>query len=243
VVVLELGGAQVAERRVEPARVVDVVDEAWEIGGDVLEGLRFHLRDGRLERVEETVPQDWPSRGGARGRRSWVSSGLLPDACQYPQRKESDMSSTMTTMALAGIALVAAAASSAAEPVGPKLTAKLRDVLRQEMALVLGATQDIVGAIATGDHATIAMRARQIHDSFILEQALTEQDRQDLMAAVPVGFVELDRAFHEISAALAEAARAEDAERELAIFDEMTRSCVTCHARFAADRFPGLADK
>jgi hypothetical protein len=43
VVVLELGGAQVAERGVEPPRVADVVGEAWEIGRDVLESLNFSV--------------------------------------------------------------------------------------------------------------------------------------------------------------------------------------------------------
>jgi hypothetical protein len=127
------------------------------------------------------------------------------------------------------------------EPVGPKLTPKLQDLLRQEMAIVLAANQDILGAVVIGDHHTVAELAQQIHDSFILEQSLSEQDRNDLMAAVPPAFVELDRAFHETSAELAAAARAEDAARELIIFGEMTDACVACHGRFAPDRFPGLA--
>ena len=94
------------------------------------------------------------------------------------------------------------------EPVGPQLTPKLQELLRQEMASVLIASQDILGAIVTGDHATVAERAQQIHDSFILQQSFTEQDRKDLMAAVPPEFVDLDRAFHETSAELAAAARA-----------------------------------
>jgi hypothetical protein len=144
---------------------------------------------------------------------------------------------------IAGLSLAALAAASAqaAEPVGPKLTPKLRDLLRQEMAEVLVASQDIVGALVVGDHATVGELAQQIHDSFILQQSLTDQDRQDLMAAVPPPFVELDRAFHETSAALAEAARAEDVELELATFGRMTEACAVCHARFASDRFRGLA--
>jgi hypothetical protein len=140
-----------------------------------------------------------------------------------------------------GILLATAVSVPAAEPVGPKLTPKLRDALRQEMAQVLVASQDIVGALAIGDHVTVAERARQIHDSFILEQALTEQDREDLEAALPPEFVELDRGFHETSAALAAAAGAEDAQRELDAFARMTEACVACHGRFAADRFPSLA--
>jgi len=129
----------------------------------------------------------------------------------------------------------------AAEPVGPKLTPKLQDLLRQEMASVLAASQDILGAIVTGDHPTVAEGAQQIHDSFILQQSLTDQDRQDLMAAVPPAFVDLDRAFHETSAELAAAARVGDADREISAFNQMTEACVACHTRFASDRFPGLA--
>lgn len=149
---------------------------------------------------------------------------------------------TKRSIALAGALLLAAAASApAAEPVGPKLTPKLRDALRQEMAQVLVASQEIVGALAIGDHATVAERAQQIHDSFILEQSLTEQDRQDLVAALPPQFVELDRGFHETSAALAAAARAEDVGQELSAFARMSEACVVCHGRFASDRFPSLA--
>ena len=106
--------------------------------------------------------------------------------------------------------------------------------------MILGASQEIQGAIVTGDHATVANRAQQILDSFILEQSLTEQDKKDLMAAVPPEFVELDGAFHETSAELAAAARARDVAQELSLFAQMNDSCVQCHARFASDRFPGL---
>ena len=54
----------------------------------------------------------------------------------------------MGSIALAAVLLLTgAAAVSAAEPVGPKLTPKLRDLLRQEMASVLLASQDILGAL------------------------------------------------------------------------------------------------
>ncbi|HEX6141788.1 MAG TPA: cytochrome c [Geminicoccaceae bacterium] len=144
-------------------------------------------------------------------------------------------------IAMAGAIVVAS--GGAAQPVGPELTPKLRDLLRQEMASVLVASQEILGAVVTGDHATIADRAQRIHDSFILEQSLSDQDRKDLMSAVPPEFVELDRAFHETSAELAAAARAGDVERELITFGEMTGACVACHARFAGDRFPALAEE
>jgi hypothetical protein len=46
VAILELCGAQVTERRVEPACVVDLVDEPRKICGDVLERFVLHQVDG-----------------------------------------------------------------------------------------------------------------------------------------------------------------------------------------------------
>ena len=46
VVVLELGRAQIAERGMESASVVNLVDEAWKIGCHILEGFVVHQIDG-----------------------------------------------------------------------------------------------------------------------------------------------------------------------------------------------------
>jgi hypothetical protein len=46
VVILELRRAEIAERGLESARVVSLVDEAWKISGDVLEGFRSPSDDG-----------------------------------------------------------------------------------------------------------------------------------------------------------------------------------------------------
>src|SRR6516162_11624125 len=54
VVILELRGAQVAERGVQPAGVVDLVNEAGKIRGDVLECFVVHKVDGfDLQRLDE----------------------------------------------------------------------------------------------------------------------------------------------------------------------------------------------
>src|SRR5262249_41726745 len=54
VVILRLRGAQVAERGVEPASVVDLVNEAGKIRGDVLECFVVHKVDGfDLQRLDE----------------------------------------------------------------------------------------------------------------------------------------------------------------------------------------------
>ena len=127
-----------------------------------------------------------------------------------------------------------------AEPVGPSLTPKLLDALREEMRLVLGASQYILAALVAGDYAIVAERAQKIDASFILEQALTEQDRKDLEMAMPPAFLTLDEAFHATAAELVATARARDAGHAAALFGRMVEACVACHGRFAADRFPGL---
>lgn len=85
---------------------------------------------------------------------------------------------------LAAALMPTAAAGPHAEPVGQALTPKLRDTLRTGIQQVLGASRDILAALVTGDHATVAARPQKIHDSFILEQALNEQDKKDLEMAV-----------------------------------------------------------
>ena len=48
---------------------------------------------------------------------------------------------------------------------------------------MLVATHEIVDASIEGDYAKLADRAQQIHDSFILEQAMTKEDRRTLCAS------------------------------------------------------------
>ena len=55
-VVLELLRAEIAERGMEPPGVVDLVDEARKVGGDVVEGLVGHRVDRLdLERLHEAL--------------------------------------------------------------------------------------------------------------------------------------------------------------------------------------------
>lgn len=144
--------------------------------------------------------------------------------------------------ALAICAFAAGPAGAAeGEPVGPKLTPKLKGLIVQEMQLVLQAMTEIHTAIVTGEHETVATQATKIHDSFIMTQSLTEQDRKDLMAAVPPAFVALDSELHQRAARLAHVAEQKDSELEAVFFAKMTEACVECHATYATDRFPSLS--
>ncbi len=130
-----------------------------------------------------------------------------------------------------------------AEPVSPRLTPKLQKLFAQEMTAILQASQQIVAALVTGDHATVAKNAQAIHDSFILDRNLTARDRHDLETAVPPAFLELDGAFHRTAASLAQAARRQDPDLQQYFFGRMLETCRTCHAQYATDKFPVLGGK
>jgi len=140
-------------------------------------------------------------------------------------------------MAFAGIAVVQGAAPV---NVGDKLPPNVRALLIQEMQAVLTATQAILEGIVKGQHDLVAEKAEGIHNSFILKQEMTPEDRKALMAAVPDAFVQRDRAFHKLGAELAAAARAGDQAQEQALFGQMLEACTGCHSRYAGGRFPGL---
>lgn len=140
------------------------------------------------------------------------------------------------------LAFGCAATAQDVRPVSPDLTPKLRDLLRQEMLSIERASKDILSALIAGDDAGVAELAQNIHDSFILQQSMTPQDKQDLMAAVPEDFVARDRAFHQLSADLAQAASAGERDAQHAEYGRMIEACTACHARYATDRFPMLAD-
>lgn len=141
------------------------------------------------------------------------------------------------SLALGGFAL-----AQEAEPVSPKLTPKLRDLLRREMVSINDASQQILTSIVAGDDAGVAKLAQQIHDSFILRQSMTPDDKKNLMAAVPEGFVQQDRAFHGIAAELAQAARSKDRPQQQEQFSRMVKACSACHDEYAQDRFPYFAE-
>lgn len=142
------------------------------------------------------------------------------------------------------VAMLASLATSgavvAAQPVGPDLTDKLRGLLVKEMVEIEAAMQETYSAIIQGKHNEVAQKGQAIHDSFILEQSLTEQDEQDLVAAVPEEFLQMDGRFHRLAASLAEAGKQQDTQAQVNTFNRMTESCVACHSRYVTDRFKGL---
>lgn len=130
------------------------------------------------------------------------------------------------------------AAPSAGANVGSELPPKLRGLLIQEMNAILDASKVILDALIRGQDEVVAEKAQAIHDSFIMKQAMTADDRKALLAAVPKDFLKRDQAFHTLSSKLADAARKGDKEAQLQLYGDLIDACMECHARHAQDRFP-----
>jgi len=133
--------------------------------------------------------------------------------------------------------------AAAQKAVGSHLPPQYRALIIQEMLAVTEASKRILEALARGQDDVVARNAQQIHDSFVLEQQMTEADSKALHAALPHSSIERDEEFHSLSAQLAEAARKGDANEQLTVFAKMQRACIACHAAHATDRFPNLAGK
>jgi|SRR6056297_508665 len=130
--------------------------------------------------------------------------------------------------------------AGASEKFPSSLTPRLQELLQQEMQSIHAASQQILTSMIEGDDMRTAELAQQIHDSFILRQSMTGEDKTDFMRTVPQEFVAMDRAFHATAAELAQAARVSDREGQHAAFARMIESCTDCHAQFATVRFPGF---
>lgn len=137
---------------------------------------------------------------------------------------------------LAGITQPTAAAEP--EPIGPKLTPRLKQMLSEEMLSVKQSAKMILDGLLAGDHSMVATQAQQIHDSFILERSLTEQDKKDLMKAASPEFLKLDGEFHQTAGKLAQAAQHKDYELQRFYYSRLIESCQSCHSQHATDRFP-----
>ncbi len=103
--------------------------------------------------------------------------------------------------------------------------------------------KQLLSHLIRGQKTGAARVSMDIHERFVLKQQLSKKElkkRQDLL---PEEFVKLDRIFHKQARQLSDAAKAGNFDRAMSIYNNMTAGCVTCHARFAGNRFPALENK
>jgi len=124
---------------------------------------------------------------------------------------------------------------------GVPLSPSLLALLNQEMGLIQQGMMDMVPAIAAGEWDKVSTLGQQIKESFILKQKLTEAQKEELHRVLPQQFIEMDIDFHKSAGMLAHAAEMKNADVVNFYFYKMNAACVSCHSKFAAERFPGLA--
>jgi hypothetical protein len=125
---------------------------------------------------------------------------------------------------------------------GVTLSVDLLALLNKEMGLIQESMMDLVPAIAAGEWDKISTIGQKIKASFILKQKLTEAQKEELNQVLPPQFVEMDMDFHKSAGILAHAAGMKNADIVNFYFYKMNSACVSCHGKYAAERFPGLAN-
>ena len=120
------------------------------------------------------------------------------------------------------------------------LSADLRVLLGQEMVAIENGMKDLVPAISSGEWGDVVSIALKISDSFIMKQKLTATQREELHRVLPQRFIEMDQDFHNSAGMLAHAAEMKNADVVNFYFFKLNTACVTCHQKYAGERFPGL---
>ena len=124
---------------------------------------------------------------------------------------------------------------------GVQLSPRLLALLNQEMGLIQQGIMDMVPAIAAGEWDKVSTLGQKIKESFILKQKLTKAQKEELHRVLPQQFIEMDMDFHKSAGMLAHAAEMMNADVVNFYFYKMNAACVSCHGKYAAERFPGLA--
>ena len=125
---------------------------------------------------------------------------------------------------------------------GIQLSSDLHALLNQEMGLIQKGMMDMVPAIASGEWDKVSSIGQEIKASFILKQKLTKAQKEELQQVLPEQFIEMDMDFHKSAGMLAHAAEMKNADVVNFYFYKMNAACVSCHGKYAAGRFPGLAN-
>ncbi len=120
------------------------------------------------------------------------------------------------------------------------IPAKYKLLLIQEMVHIDSAMQSLVSLIAKGETTKASKIALNIHNSFILKSKLSRNELKELKSFLPVGFIQMDKAFHKKAKKLSETLKVNKPNKSTKIYGEMLNACMNCHSKYAAERFPKL---
>ena len=120
------------------------------------------------------------------------------------------------------------------------LSPELAQLIKQEMNAIQKGMQSLLPAIASGYWEEVANIGEKIQRSYIMKQKLTPTQVEELHHVLPPAFQELDQSFHHSAGMLAHAAKMKNPDVVTFYFYKLIDTCVACHTKFAANRFPGL---
>ncbi len=115
-------------------------------------------------------------------------------------------------------------------------------LLTLEMQAINQGMMELVPALASADWQEIAKIGREIKDSYIMHNRLTEQQRETLHHVLPKEFQILDHKFHQMAGMLEHTAEMQKPELVNFYFYKLNEACGQCHSRYASEKFPGFSD-
>jgi len=121
------------------------------------------------------------------------------------------------------------------------LSPGLRKLFTREMVELQNGMTALTPLYISGDFGGIAAIARQMESSYVLKQSLSESQVHELHSKLPEEFLALDQQFHYLAGMLEHVAKLKKIELVGFYISKMGEACVSCHARYAAQRFPALA--
>lgn len=120
------------------------------------------------------------------------------------------------------------------------LPVALREALLAEMAGLRERVAALAAQLATGEWTQAAETARQVRDSYIMKQKLSDAELEALGRVLPAQFAALDARFHRHAEGLAHAAEARESELALYYLGKMLEGCQQCHSLYATHTLTGF---
>jgi hypothetical protein len=118
------------------------------------------------------------------------------------------------------------------------LPKKLHRALTGEMNALQNAMSNLSIAIPAGRLQEVAETAEKMKEGYIMKKVLSKKQLQELNKSLPSGYHTMDRAFYKAIENLKQAAQGNNREKVTLYYYKSIEKCVTCHARYAGQRFP-----
>ncbi len=124
-----------------------------------------------------------------------------------------------------------------------ELSKELKAALSKEMVDLEKNMTSLVGEIASGNWDAIAGIAEKISESYVMKQALTKEQMDELHHKLSEGFQQMDLQFHQYAKMLAHVAKEGSNDLVTFYFYKLAEGCMKCHSEYAKERFPNFMKK